>query len=214
MAEKQSGYQDAGNRFTTDPTTLTTAQLLREVGSLKELVFSKLEGIEKGIDVAHDDLVRVPTEVQKQIAALREVVEGKFGVLEIKICDADKLNQEKFKNIDKMLDTGELARIEQKRDTATAVDAALKAAKEAVTEQNASNVLAINKSEAAMTKQMDQQAALLSQIKGGLEDKINDIKIQMGMGQGKTQGGKDIMDIIKLIILIGGFILTYFIVKK
>lgn len=199
MAEsKQSSYHDTGNSFRTDPTSLTTAQLLREIGSLKELLSARIAAVEEGIVVAHDDLVRVPTEVQKQIASLKELLENK-------LCDADKLKEEKFKNIDKKLDMVEQARIEQKKDTATAVDAALKAAKEAVTEQNASNVLAINKSEAAMTKQMDQQAALLSQIKGGLEDKINDIKVQLSKSEGKGAGIAQFIGWILAAIAVAGY---------
>ena len=130
----------------------------REIDSLKELIVFRIEAVEKAIIVAHDDLVRVPTDVQKQVGALKELLTQQIG-------DSDKLKEEKFRNIDKRLDLVEQARIEQKKDTATAVDAALKAAKEAVTEQNTSNVLAINKSEAATTKQIDNQ-----------DGKINDVK--------------------------------------
>lgn len=141
-----------------DPTTLNTAQLLREVGSLKELLEARIEAVEKGIHVAHDDYVRVPTEVQKQVAALKELLETKI--------ESDKLlTDEKFNNIAKQLNLVEQARVEQKKDTATAVDAALKAAKEAVTEQNTSNVLAISKSEASTTKQIDQVKENLEDVK-------------------------------------------------
>lgn len=193
--------ETAIERYMSDPTSLTTAQLLREIASLKELLQARIAAVEDGIVVAHDDLVRVPTEVQKQIGGLKEL-------LERTICDADKLKEEKFRNIDKRLDMVEQARVEQKKDTATAVDAALKAAKEAVTEQNASNVLAINKSEAAMTKQMDQQAALLSQIKGGLEDKINDIKFQLSKGEGKSAGIQQFIGWIVAALAVAGFIIT------
>ena len=51
-------------------------------------------------------------------------------------------------------------------------------------------VAAVDQSKEPITLvvQMDQQAALLSQIKGALEDKINDIKIQIGKGEGKSSG--------------------------
>jgi hypothetical protein len=190
-----------------DPSTLTTAQLIREISSLKELVFVRLNAIEQGIEVSHADFVRVPTEVQRQVGSLKELMEAK-------ISGSDELKQEKFKNLDKRLDLVEQARIEQKKDTATAVDAALKAAKEAVAEQNASNVLAINKSEASITKQIDQQADLIRQISKSFDEKISDIKERLGKGDGKTQGGKDVMDIIKLVIVVAGFILAYFVIKS
>lgn len=196
-----------GNRYVSDPSTLTTAQLLREIGSLKELLLTRMEAVEEGIEVAHQDLVRVPTDVQNAVSHVKEV-------LEIRIADADKLKDEKFANIEKRLDLVEQSRVEQKKDTATAVDAALKAAKEAVQEQNSSNVLAINKSEAATTKQIDQQAELIRQISKGFDEKISDIKERLSKGDGKSQGGKDVMDMIKLVIIIAGFFIAYFVIKK
>jgi hypothetical protein len=152
-----------------DPSALTTQMVWRENQSLKELLEARITGVEKGIEIAHQDLVRVPTEVQKAISGLKEVLEtARLGDKELIL--------EKFRNIDKLFGVVEQARIEQKKDTATAVDAALKAAKEAVTEQNASNAIAISKSEAATTKQIDQQAMLIQTTSKTLDDKINDIK--------------------------------------
>lgn len=172
--------EDLNERLTVDRTPLTTTQLWREVAALKELAFTRIKSVEDAIAVAHQDLVRVPTEVQKAIGGLKEL-------LETKICDVDKLNAEKFRNIDKRLDMNEDARIELKKDTSTAVDAALKAAKEAVTEQNNSNALSINKSETSTTKQIDQLAALVTQISSGLNEKINDIKERLSGSDGKEK---------------------------
>jgi hypothetical protein len=141
-----------------DPSSLTTAQLLREISSLKELLTARINAVEKGIEVAHADLVRVPTEVQKQISALKELTETKIQLNE-------QLTKEKFQNIDRLFAMVEQSRIEQKKDTATAVDAALKAAKEAVSEQNASNVLAISKSEASIAKQMEYVTKSVTDLK-------------------------------------------------
>lgn len=232
---KEPVYQDMGGRFMSDPNTLTTSQLLREVGFLEKHFTAEMAAVKEGIKIAHDDFVRVPTEVQKQIAALKELLESTID-------SGEMLKEEKFKNIDKRLDMVEQARVEQKKDTATAVDAALKAAKEAVTEQNTSNVLAINKSEAATTKQIDQQAFLLSQIKTELVDKINDVKERQikndsmagnletlkaqvaalttgaakgeGSSSGRNQGRNDVMDFIKIILLIAGFAITFFVLKQ
>lgn len=222
---KEPVYQDMGGRFMSDPNTLSTSQLLREVGFLEKHFAAELASVKEGIKVSHDDFVRVPTEVQKQIGALKELLESTMEA-------AEMLKEEKFKNIDKRLDMVEQARVEQKKDTATAVDAALKAAKEAVTEQNTSNVLAINKSEAATTKQIDQQAFLLAQIKTELVDKINDVKERQikndamaggletlkaqvaaltsgaAKGEGKSQGYAQFVGWILFAIAVAGFIIT------
>jgi phage-related protein len=57
---------------------LTTPQLQREVASLKELLRQEIDAIKTSITVAHDDLVRVPTEIQKQIANLKELFDTKL----------------------------------------------------------------------------------------------------------------------------------------
>lgn len=63
---------------------LSPEQLWREMASLKELLLTRIEAIEKGIAVAHDDLVRVPTEIQKAIGNLKELHEVKIHAVEAK----------------------------------------------------------------------------------------------------------------------------------
>jgi len=171
MGVVQKNMDDDRNirQYASDPSSLTTQQLLREISSLKELMFIRLENVENVLKGAHEDLVRVPTDVQKQVGALKEL-------MECKIDGSDKLKHEKFENIHTRLDAIENARVEHKSDTATQVEAALKAAKEAVTEQNTSNLLAINKSETATTKQIDQQGMLIAQMVKNFDEKINDLK--------------------------------------
>lgn len=58
---------------TPDPSPLTTQALWREVGHLKALTIVRLDGIQRAIDVAHDDMVRFPTDVDKQVGRLKEL---------------------------------------------------------------------------------------------------------------------------------------------
>lgn len=164
-----------------DPSPLTTQLVLREIASLKELLQTRLAGVEKSIDVAHDNLVRFPTEVQKAIASLQDLTDTKISY-------ENKLVGLQINHIEKQFNWIEQVRIEQKRDTATAVDAALKAAKEAVTEQNTSNVLAINKSETATSKQIDQLAILVTTGIKNLDDKIIDVKDRVIGREGSGTG--------------------------
>jgi hypothetical protein len=69
------------------------------------------------------------------------------------------LTDEKFHRVDSQFELVELQRVEQKKDTKDAVDAALTAQKEAVREQTTASDRAIAKAEAAITKQMEQLAA-------------------------------------------------------
>lgn len=76
----------------TDPSALTTQALWREIAHLKELVITKIHAIEKGIEVAHDDLVRVPTEVEKGVSGARALYLEKFDA-------ASRETNEKFNTV-------------------------------------------------------------------------------------------------------------------
>lgn len=141
-----------------DPSSLTTQQLWREIQNLKELLTSQIDGIEKSIQVAHEDLVRVPTDVQRQVGNLKELHEERFKSIETQ-----------FKERDTRVETSA-------KDNKDALAAALQAAKELVTQQNASNSLAISKSEAATAKQIDQLGTLIQQTVKASDEKVDDLK--------------------------------------
>jgi len=146
----------------TDPTALTTQLVWREVGSLKELLEARVAAVEKGIIVAHEDLVRVPTEVQKQVGNLKELLEQRIN-------DEAELRDEKFAGVQKQFDGSK-----------TAVDAALAAVKESG-----------NKTETAFTKQIDQIVELLQANTRGLEVQIGDVKSRLDRGEGRTVGTQE-----------------------
>lgn len=94
-----------------DPTSLTTAALMHEIEVMKETVFrenlslekllgQRLAEMEKAVKVAHDDLVRVPTDVQKQVGALRDLHDETFNRIEQKIKDESIIRDEKFSKVD------------------------------------------------------------------------------------------------------------------
>jgi hypothetical protein len=174
--DEHKTYRD-DTKTLVDPSTLTTQQLWREIASLKELLLSHVDRIDTAVKVAHDDLVRVPTEVQKSVAALKELTW-------VRLDDLEELVKQRFNLV-------ETSRVEQKTDTATAVTAALNAAKEAVAEQNKSNTVAIAKSEASTTKLLDQLTILINTTASGLEGKINDVKDRLTTIEGRSSGRKD-----------------------
>jgi hypothetical protein len=148
-----------------DPTVLTTAALQREVAALEKLLDQRINAIEQAVKVAHENLVRVPTDVDKAIAHLRELLLEKFAT-----------TGEKFNSIQTQFLERDV-RVEQTaKDSKVAVDAALQAAKEAVGEQNKSSGLSIAKSEAATTKQIEQQAVLMATTNAGILSSLADLK--------------------------------------
>ena len=126
-----------------DPTVLTTAALLREIGNLESRVMSRIDGIEKAVAVAHEDMVRVPTAVDKAVEQLRALTWGRFDTVDVK-----------FHGITNQF-TERDVRVEQTaRDTKTAVDAALAAQEKAAGKQTD-----------AFTKQIDALDDKISDIR-------------------------------------------------
>lgn len=156
-----------------DPSALTTQQLWREIQNLKELLETRISSIEKSIEVAHEDLVRVPTDVQKQVGNLKELHEEKFRSIEVQFRERD-------------------VRVEQtSRDTKTAVDAALAAQEKAVGKQNESFSLSTAKSEESFTKQIDALFQLLQTNTKSIETQIGELKDRLNRGEGRGEGTKE-----------------------
>jgi DNA anti-recombination protein RmuC len=148
-----------------DPTVLTTQQLLRELGSVQKILEARLDGMDKAIVLIQHAVDKTPT-----ISEIYAEVKEKFSGIQTQFRERD-------------------ARTEQtSRDSKVAVDAALQAAKELGNEQNASSAQAIQKSEAATTKQIDQLGEMIRQMEKTFEGKINDMKENLSGMKGHSQG--------------------------
>ena len=153
-----------------DPSILTTQQLLREITMLRELIETRLDGMDKAIELLQTSTDRFPTIVNDEIKQLQELHEEKFHSIATQFSERDTRGEQTL------------------RDSKVAVDAALQAAKEAVGEQNKSSALAIAKSETATTKQIDQIGLLISTTVLGVNDKIDDIKSRITSVEGHSKG--------------------------
>lgn len=158
-----------------DPTVLTTQQLQREVLALRELFDSRFGGYDKAIALLQANADRAPT----------------ISVVEERVRSLKDLHDEKFKSIAVQFAERDTRTEQTSRDSKVAVDAALQAAKEAVGEQNKSSALAIAKSEASTTKQIDQLGVAFSATTTGINDKIDDIKDRITTIEGRGTGRHD-----------------------
>lgn len=175
----------------------------REVRALKELFGQRIQAIEDAVEVAHENLVRVPTETDKAIQHVREVFEERFATVAERFAGV----QVQFRERD--------VRVEQTaRASKEALDAALQAAKEAVGKQNDSFVTSISKSEAATNKQLEQLGALITTTSGATNSKVDDLKERIQRLEGDDRGhlavsssrqqwGQSSMAVISLV-LFGG----------
>jgi hypothetical protein len=149
-----------------DPSPLTTSALLREIANLKEFVITRFDGVgtrldamDKAMVLFSDNLVRVPTDTDKQVGHLKE------------------LHDQRFDSLQRQLD-------DMKQAGANALAAALQAQKELAAAQDAANAAAINKSQAATDKQIDAIAELLKSGLNASNDKIAIINGRLDKGEG------------------------------
>lgn len=126
-----------------------------------------------------DPTVLTTEQLHREISALREFVLGE-------IRHVGEMNVEKFRAVeDRFHDVGskfeDVAHrtAEQKTDTKDALDAALQAAKDAVSLQTEASDKAIAKSEAATTKQIDALAVLVDKSADATTEKIVDLKSRL-----------------------------------
>ena len=165
-----------------DPTTLTTQSLYREVNALHDLIKSETNAVSNALAARLDGADRERLHLQAQIDMFPTEASRRIDTLRV-------LHQEKFDSIQVQFTERDTRTEQTSRDSKVAVDAALQAAKEAVGEQNKSSALAIAKSEASTTKQIDQQGLLIASSTQGLDDKIDDIKDRLTRIEGGTSGG-------------------------
>jgi hypothetical protein len=156
----------------TDPTALTTQQLLREISTTREIVETFICGVNQNISTRIDGM-------DKAVELLQTATDRTPNMVSAAIERLQELHEEKFQSIATQFTERDTRTEQTSRDSKVAVDAALQAAKEAVGEQNKSNALAIAKSEATFTKQIDQIGVLISTMQKGIDDKIDDIKTRL-----------------------------------
>lgn len=185
-------------RPTPDPTVLTTEALHREISGLrqimearlqcqdenlshvekqingaKEVIETRLEGMDKAITLLQGLTDKVPAQVESAVERLQELHAEKFASIATQFAERDTRTEQTSK------------------DSKVAVDAALQAAKEAVGEQNKSSALAIAKSEAATTKQIDAIGSLIAAQAKGTDEKIDDVKARLQAIEGQRKGMSD-----------------------
>ncbi len=171
---------------TPDPTVLTTEQLQREVSTInRELELRKASSL-------------------REMLSLEELVKTLINGL-------DHVMSEKFVSIATTFELIEKQRVEQKKDTKDAVDAALTAQKEAVKEQTTAFGLATAKSEAAMTEQLKQLNATFTAAIKGVTDLLNDTKDRISKMEAMRLGGEGAVnnrraDTAIMIASVGGLV--------
>jgi len=165
------------------------------VGAEYRTITARLDAMDRAMALFQDNITRVPTDTDKQIKQLRDLVYETFKVV-----------NERFSSIDLRFTERDTRFNEVAKLNGTAVDAAFHAAREAVT-----------KSEGSVAKQVDQLNVLLSRSSEAVESKISDIKDRItamenrsiGQVENRNTGRSDQLQwvgLIALLISVLGFI--------
>jgi ribosomal protein L7/L12 len=139
----------------------------------------------------HDDTTPRPDPTSLTTDQLLRETHSLRDLMRAELKSEVDLTAERFASVATHLSLSERQRVEQKKDTKDAVDAALAAAKEAVKEQTTASERAIAKSEAATTKQLEQLTATFNTAIKGVTDLLNDSKDRLSRMEAIKQGGKD-----------------------
>jgi hypothetical protein len=185
-----------------DPTVLTTQAVDRSLervhellSGFREVIETRLVAMDRAIKLAADDVDQSREALHREIEHLREDADrarlAQRELLQSHIDRVADIGQEKFTAIatqfaERDTRTGQ-AEVERQKS----LDAALAAAKEAVSEQNKANTEAIRKSELATQKQIDALVALMTTSNESLNDKIADVKARLDQGEGRSGGHSD-----------------------
>ncbi len=123
--------------------------------------------------------------LQREVNGLAHLVDSKLGGIQ-------EVEKERFRRVDAQFDLVERQRVEQKKDTKDAVDAALTAQKEAVREQTIASERAIAKSETGTAKQLEQMGENFRTELSGIRTALDDLKERVGRVESVRAGGQQV----------------------
>jgi|ERR1700676_4763211 len=163
-----------------DPTALTTEQLLRTAQAERDYVdgridvlIERLSGMDRATELLSDTVNKVPTEVQREVGNLGNVM------------------AERFLSVDKQFAERDTRSEREARDNKLAVDAAFAAQEKQAVAESVSNQKAIDKSEVATNKAIDKLAELFESRVGGLGESLSDLKVRVQAIESAKQGIAD-----------------------
>ena len=142
-----------------DPTQRTVEQLMRELANQKELIFTRLDGMDKATDLLQQRADRVPSELQDAITHLRELMETRF------------------KGIDERFIEREVG-----------VTTALQAAKELGNERSKASEVSIAKSEMSTAKLLDQIQTNIGVTAKATEQNVAALTVRIAGMEGRSLG--------------------------
>jgi hypothetical protein len=174
-----------------DPTLLTTQQLLREMGALRELLESRLDAMDRAATVLSETVNRTPTAIQTAVANMEAVYTERFAGVQSKFDERGHTFDVRFHGIAQQFAERDVRTGQAQQASDQALNAALQAAKELVNAQGEASAAAAVKSETSFTKQIDQIGTIISTLEKALDARITELKERIDRGEGTATGGQD-----------------------
>jgi hypothetical protein len=146
------------------------ALLVQRINGL-ELIMKMLDGILKGGPQERDDLrERLQNDIRVAVDNLQHLHEERFSAIAQQFLERDIRSEQ------------------DKKSSKDALDAALLAQKESVSQQNDANTTKADKTEASFTKQIDQVGNLITALDKSWQDRFTELKERIDRGEGQGQG--------------------------
>jgi hypothetical protein len=212
-----TGPPSGGWQPVPDPTKLTTEQLRRELTALREIIETRLQGMDRATELANTQPAVIRAEIEQTRDRLREETTADVGqlreLLQTRLDGMDRairlhaeiidrvpaerdmaikhlaeLHDEKFASIALQFAERDVRSEQATEGAKQALDAALLAQKELVAQQNEANSAAAAKAEASFTKQIDQIGTIIQTLEKALDSRITELKERIDRGEGSTAG--------------------------
>lgn len=193
MANPNGDLPEQGDAVPTpDPTRLTTQLVDRAIANFREVMDTQLEARQRATDLVADNLEKITRDFEQRLRTIRddrhaEMLAQREYILS-RIDQVSAVNKEKFEAITTQFAERDTRTEQAAQESRISLDAALAAAKEAVSEQNKANTLAIGKSEDATKERLDSLATLGSTTTAALQAQIVDLKSRLDRGEGVGAG--------------------------
>jgi hypothetical protein len=196
----------AENLQPANPSQITQQAIDKAIDSAVSVLTARLDAMEKAQDLFQADLTRVPTTVDRQITALRDLIEQRFSGMDAdikgihkaldgrddvvtgqidhlhalmlsKVDELASVTTERFLGVAAQFSERDTRTDQRAGDTKLAVDAAFAAAKEATA-----------KIEAGFTKQIDAMINIIDTKTANLAGGLGDLKDRMTAMENRTAG--------------------------
>jgi D-ribose pyranose/furanose isomerase RbsD len=175
-----------------DPTRLTTQLVDRALAAFREVVETRLREMDKATALVAENVEKNHLERDRDLEAIRRdydrLLHAEREFILSQIQNVISVADERFAAIKSQFVERDTRAENDMQQSRISLDAALAAAKEAVSEQNKANALAIGKSEDATKERLDALQTLMTSGVQSLDDKISEIRSRIDRGEAGGEG--------------------------